>query len=57
MLVLDFLSKCSYSCKVSPGLSARVIESSRGVFNKLLPDVRIFQDHVRGKQSGLYDFV
>jgi RNA 3'-terminal phosphate cyclase-like protein len=31
---------------------ARVIEAARGVLNKLLPDVHIASDHVRGAESG-----
>jgi len=42
----------AFCAKVSPTIVARVIESARGVLNKLLPDVHIAADHVRGAESG-----
>ena len=43
----------SFSCKVAPTLCLRMIDSSKAIFNQLLPDVRIFSDACRGKMSGL----
>ena len=43
----------AFCAKVSPTIVARVIDSARGVLNKLLPDVHITSDHVRGADSGL----
>ena len=42
----------AFCAKVSPTIVARVIEAARGVLNKLLPDVHIASDHVRGAESG-----
>ena len=43
----------SFSCKVAPTICARMIDSARGVFNNLLPDVKIYSDATKGKLSGL----
>ncbi|CEG35187.1 18s rrna biogenesis protein rcl1 [Plasmopara halstedii] len=42
----------AYSTRVSPQTSNRIVESSRGLFNKLLPDVYIYSDHFKGVESG-----
>ena len=41
-----------HTSKCAPQLSARVIESSRGVLNNLLPDVHIYTQHFKGKNAG-----
>lgn len=43
----------AYSTRVSPSLPNRIVESSRGLLNKFIPDVWIFTDHYTGKKSGL----
>lgn len=42
----------AYSTRVSPQTSNRIVETSRGLFNKLLPDVYIYSDHYKGVESG-----
>uniref|UniRef100_K3WKI0 18S rRNA biogenesis protein RCL1 n=1 Tax=Globisporangium ultimum (strain ATCC 200006 / CBS 805.95 / DAOM BR144) TaxID=431595 RepID=K3WKI0_GLOUD len=42
----------AYSTRVSPQTSNRIVETSRGLFNKLLPDVYIYSDHYKGAESG-----
>ncbi|CAM6123225.1 unnamed protein product [Calypogeia fissa] len=42
----------AYSTRVSPQMANRMIDSVRGMFNKLLPDVYIFSDHYTGHESG-----
>lgn len=42
----------AYSTRVSPQTSNRIVETSRGIFNKLLPDVYIYSDHYKGAESG-----
>lgn len=42
----------AYSTRVSPQTSNRIVETSRGLFNKLLPDVYIYSDHYKGSESG-----
>jgi RNA 3'-terminal phosphate cyclase-like protein len=44
----------AYSTRVSPQMANRMIDSVRGVFNKLLPDVYIFTDHYTGHEAGKY---
>lgn len=44
----------AYSTRVSPQMANRMIDSVRGIFNKLLPDVYIFSDHYTGHESGKY---
>ncbi|ETW00577.1 18S rRNA biogenesis protein RCL1 [Aphanomyces invadans] len=43
----------AYCTRVSPQTSNRIVDTSRGLFNKLLPDVYIYSDHYRGTDSGL----
>ena len=43
----------SYSMKVSPQNTNRMVDGARGVLNKLLADVFIFTDAVSGSSSGL----
>lgn len=42
----------SYSMKVSPQNTNRMVDGARGVLNKLLSDVYIFTDAVSGHSSG-----
>ena len=42
----------AFCAKVSPTIVSRVVDSARGVLNKLLPDVYISSDHFRGANSG-----
>ncbi|DBA03606.1 TPA: hypothetical protein N0F65_006785 [Lagenidium giganteum] len=42
----------AYSTRVSPQTSNRIVDTGRGIFNKLLPDVYIFSDHYKGAESG-----
>jgi RNA 3'-terminal phosphate cyclase-like protein len=43
----------AYCTRVSPQTANRIVDTSRGVFNKLIPDVYIYSDHYRGAESGL----
>ncbi|KAF0715883.1 hypothetical protein AaE_011237, partial [Aphanomyces astaci] len=43
----------AYCTRVSPQTANRIVDTSRGLFNKLLPDVYIYSDHYRGTDSGL----
>lgn len=42
----------AYSTRVSPQMSNRMVDASRGILNRLLPDVYIFTDHYSGQLSG-----
>lgn len=42
----------SFSTRVSVQFENTIIHSSRGIFNRLLPDVHIFTDHKAGMQAG-----
>ncbi|KAF3783856.1 putative RNA 3'-terminal phosphate cyclase-like protein [Nymphaea thermarum] len=42
----------TYSTKVSPQMENRMVNSARGIFNPILPDVYIFTDHKSGPQAG-----
>jgi RNA 3'-terminal phosphate cyclase-like protein len=42
----------AFSCKVSPDLVNRMIDSMRGVFNDYIPDVWIHSDHFKGSSAG-----
>ena len=42
----------AYSTRVSPQTSNRIVETSRGLFNKLSSDVSIYSDHYKGAESG-----
>jgi len=43
----------AYTTKCSPQFSARMIDSARGVLNDYIPDVHIYADHYKGRDSGL----
>jgi len=43
----------AYTTKCSPQFANRMIEIARGVFNDYIPDVHIYSDHYKGKNSGL----
>ncbi|OQS00483.1 RNA 3'-terminal phosphate cyclase [Thraustotheca clavata] len=43
----------AYCTRVSPQTANRIVDTSRGIFNKLIPDVYIYSDHYRGAESGL----
>eukprot|EP01135_Chromosphaera_perkinsii_P001440 Nk52_evm8s169 gene=Nk52_evmTU8s169 len=43
----------AYTTRCSPQNANRMVDSSRGVLNNLLPDVYIFTDHYKGADSGL----
>lgn len=43
----------SYSMRVAATTANRVVDSSRGLLNKLLPDVYIYTDHYAGAEAGL----
>lgn len=38
----------AYTCKVTPQFAARMVDASRAVLNKFLPDVWIYTDHAKG---------
>lgn len=42
----------AYCSKISPTVLTRVIDSTRGVLNKFLPDVYIHTDHYKGAAGG-----
>lgn len=42
----------AFSTKVAPQTTSRLVDGSRGVLNKLLPDVYIFTDHMSGREAG-----
>ena len=42
----------AYSMRVAATTANRVVDSSRGLLNKLLPDVFIFTDHYTGSDAG-----
>jgi len=42
----------AYSTRVSPQMANRMVDASRGILNRLLPDVYIFTDHYSGQLSG-----
>jgi RNA 3'-terminal phosphate cyclase-like protein len=42
----------AFTTKVAPSIAARVVESARGVFNHLIPDVFIYTDHYKGRDAG-----
>jgi RNA 3'-terminal phosphate cyclase-like protein len=42
----------AYTTRCNPQLASRMVDSVRGVFNNLLPDVYIYTDHYKGKDSG-----
>lgn len=42
----------AYTTRCSPQMANRMVESARGILNNLLPDVYIYTDHYKGKDSG-----
>ena len=42
----------TYASRVSPTILTRVVDSTRGVLNNLLPDVYIHTDHYKGSEGG-----
>lgn len=42
----------AYSTRVSPQMANRMVDSVRGVLNRLIPDVYVFTDHYSGQESG-----
>ncbi|XP_057301904.1 RNA 3'-terminal phosphate cyclase-like protein [Hydractinia symbiolongicarpus] len=42
----------AYSMKVSPAFANRIVDSSRGILNKVLSDIYIYTDHAKGETSG-----
>jgi hypothetical protein len=43
----------AYTTKISPQIANRLVDGARGILNSLLPDVYIYTDHFKGKDSGL----
>lgn len=43
----------AYTTKISPQMANRLVDGARGILNNLLPDVYIYTDHFKGKDSGL----
>jgi RNA 3'-terminal phosphate cyclase-like protein len=44
----------AYSTRVSPQMANRMVDSVRGILNRLIPDVYVFTDHYSGQESGKY---
>jgi len=44
----------AYATRVSPQVTNRMVDTARGVLNHYLPDVYIFTDTYKGKDSGMY---
>lgn len=42
----------AYSVRVSPAMASRMVDKSKGLLLKFLPDVYIYTDHYKGKNSG-----
>ncbi|XP_067677958.1 RNA 3'-terminal phosphate cyclase-like protein [Haliotis asinina] len=42
----------AWATRVSPSITNRIVESTRGVLNQFLPDIYIYTDHRKGGQSG-----
>lgn len=42
----------AYCCRVSPAMSSRMVEASKGILLQFLPDIYIYTDHYKGKNSG-----
>ena len=43
----------AYAAKVSPQVPNRIVDASKGLLNKVLPDVYIYTDHQKGASAGL----
>jgi RNA 3'-terminal phosphate cyclase-like protein len=44
----------SYATKVAPTLTNRIVDSARGILNKFMQDVYIYNDHYKGSEAGKY---
>lgn len=42
----------AYTTKISPQMANRLVDGARSILNNLLPDVYIYTDHFKGKDSG-----
>lgn len=42
----------AFAARVSPQIPNRIIESTRSVLNRFIPDIYIYSDHLKGNQSG-----
>ncbi|XP_033115136.1 RNA 3'-terminal phosphate cyclase-like protein [Anneissia japonica] len=42
----------AYAMRVSPAMSNRIVDATRGVLNQFVPDIYIYTDHMKGAQSG-----
>ncbi|XP_041359240.1 RNA 3'-terminal phosphate cyclase-like protein [Gigantopelta aegis] len=42
----------AWAVRVSPATVNRIVDSTRGILNKFLPDIYIYTDHCKGSQSG-----
>ncbi|KAJ6669555.1 hypothetical protein lerEdw1_000103 [Lerista edwardsae] len=42
----------AYSVRVSPQIANRIVDSTRSILNKFLPDIYIYTDHMKGTSSG-----
>ncbi|GLJ45219.1 hypothetical protein SUGI_0951760 [Cryptomeria japonica] len=42
----------AYSTRISPQMANRMVDASRAILNRLLPDVYVFTDHYSGQLSG-----
>lgn len=42
----------AYACRVSPNIPNRIIEATKGILLKFLPDVYIYSDHRKGTNAG-----
>lgn len=45
----------AYCARVAPQTANRIVESSRSLLNKFIPDVYIYTDVYRGPESGRFD--
>ncbi|XP_074642675.1 RNA 3'-terminal phosphate cyclase-like protein [Tubulanus polymorphus] len=42
----------AWAARVSPAVANRIVDSTRSILNKCLPDIYIYTDHNKGSQSG-----
>ncbi|XP_064606305.1 RNA 3'-terminal phosphate cyclase-like protein [Liolophura sinensis] len=42
----------AWATRVSPAIANRIVDSTRSILNKCLPDIYIYTDHHKGSQSG-----
>jgi hypothetical protein len=45
---------CSHAVRVSPQFSHRMIEASRSLLNRFIPDIFLYSDVYKGEESGKY---